>query len=138
MTIFPATVRRSIRAFTLSAAANLTRDLNFKGTISGNVYAHLLYIEDRLNGPMIIAVTESNNVYIGSASSRQLGPDGAASDLSDATPRIDHQAVEVLQTLKGVARLVPMRPAAATAAGSGAWRFQRLRSKLVSRSQHGR
>jgi len=26
-------------AFTLSAAANLTRDLSFKGTISGNVYA---------------------------------------------------------------------------------------------------
>ena len=26
-------------AFTLSAATNLTRDLNFDGTISGNVYA---------------------------------------------------------------------------------------------------
>src|SRR5438034_7904752 len=50
-------------AFT-SAAANLTRDLNFDGTISGNVYAQPLYIE---NGPggaaMIIVVTESNNVY---------------------------------------------------------------------------
>src|SRR5215471_8022669 len=50
-------------AFTLSAAANLTRDLNFDGAISGNVYAQPLYIEGGPNGPMIIAVTESNNVY---------------------------------------------------------------------------
>jgi PQQ enzyme-like repeat protein len=50
-------------AFTLSAAPNLTRDLNFDGTISGNVYAQPLYIEGGPNGPMIIAVTESNNVY---------------------------------------------------------------------------
>ena len=50
-------------AFTPSAAANLTRDLNFDGTISGNVYAQPLYIEGGKNGPMIIAVTESNNVY---------------------------------------------------------------------------
>src|SRR5215469_15854508 len=50
-------------AFTLSAAANLTRDLNFDGTISGNVYAQPLYIEGGPHGPMIIAVTESNNVY---------------------------------------------------------------------------
>src|SRR6266481_3153332 len=49
--------------FTPSAAANLTRDLNFDGTISGNVYAQPLYIEGGPNGPMIIAVTESNNVY---------------------------------------------------------------------------
>ena len=34
-------------AFTPSAAANLTRDLNFDGTISGNVYAQPLYIEGR-------------------------------------------------------------------------------------------
>src|SRR6266446_7255442 len=51
-------------AFTQTAAANLTRDLNFNGTISGNVYAQPLYIE---NGPggaaMVIAVTQSNNVY---------------------------------------------------------------------------
>jgi hypothetical protein len=32
-------------AFTPSAAANLTRDLGFNGTISGNVYAQPLYIE---------------------------------------------------------------------------------------------
>jgi hypothetical protein len=50
-------------AFTPSAAANLTRDLNFSGTISGNVYAQPLYIEGGPNGPVIIAVTESNNVY---------------------------------------------------------------------------
>src|SRR5438876_3479572 len=50
-------------AFTPSAAANLTRDLNFNGTISGNVYAQPLYIEGGPKGPMVIAVTESNNVY---------------------------------------------------------------------------
>ena len=49
--------------FTLSAAANLTRDPDFDGTISGNVYAQPLYIEGGPSGPMIIAVTESNNVY---------------------------------------------------------------------------
>src|SRR5216110_1983039 len=51
-------------AFTPSAAANLVRDLNFDGTIVGNVYAQPLYIDDGPNGrPTIIAVTESNNVY---------------------------------------------------------------------------
>jgi hypothetical protein len=50
-------------AFTPSAAAGLARDLNFNGTISGNVYAQPLYIEGGPSGPMIIAVTESNNVY---------------------------------------------------------------------------
>src|ERR1051325_239790 len=50
-------------AFTRSPAANLTRDLGFNGTISGNVYAQPLYIEGGPNGPMIIAVTESNSVY---------------------------------------------------------------------------
>src|SRR4029077_547147 len=50
-------------AFTPSAAANLTRDLGFDGTISGNVYAQPLYIEGGPNGPMVIAVTESNNIY---------------------------------------------------------------------------
>ena len=50
-------------AFRSSAAANLTRDLDFDGTISGNVYAQPLYIEGGPSGPMIIAVTESNNVY---------------------------------------------------------------------------
>src|SRR5438552_9757913 len=50
-------------AFTPSAAAGLMRDLNFNGTISGNVYGQPLYVEGGLNGPMIIVVTESNNVY---------------------------------------------------------------------------
>ena len=57
-------------AFTLilgsrrAAAANLTRDLNFDGTIVGDVYAQPLYIEGGPSGrPTIIAVTESNNVY---------------------------------------------------------------------------
>src|SRR5215468_5776690 len=51
------------RAFTSFAAPDLTRDLEFDGTISGNVYAQPLYIEGGPSGPMIIAVTESNNVY---------------------------------------------------------------------------
>ena len=51
-------------AFTLAAAANVTRDLSFNGTIVGNVYAQPLYIEDGPGGAaMVIAVTESNNVY---------------------------------------------------------------------------
>src|SRR5207302_1394004 len=68
-------------AFTPSAAANVTRDLNFNGTMSGNVYAQHLYIE---NGPggaaMIIVVTESNNIYALNAISgaviwqRNVGP----------------------------------------------------------------
>jgi PQQ enzyme repeat len=49
--------------FTQAAAANLTRDLSFDGTIVGNVYAQPLYIDLSPNGPMVIAVTESNNVY---------------------------------------------------------------------------
>ena len=50
-------------AFTPGNAANLTRDLNFNGTISGNVHAQPLYIEGGPNGPMVIVVTASNNVY---------------------------------------------------------------------------
>ena len=68
-------------AFTLSAAANVARDLNFNGTISGNVYAQPLYVE---NGPggasMVIVATESNNVYALNATTgaviwqRNVGP----------------------------------------------------------------
>jgi outer membrane protein assembly factor BamB len=67
-------------AFSPAAAAGLTRDLNFNGTISGNVYAQPLYIEGGPSGPMIIAVTESNNVYALNATTgtviwqRNLGP----------------------------------------------------------------
>ncbi|MFL6597884.1 MAG: hypothetical protein ACJ8KF_07985 [Chthoniobacterales bacterium] len=50
-------------AFTLVNAANLVRDLNFDGTIVGNVHAQPLYIEGGPNGPMIIVVTASNNIY---------------------------------------------------------------------------
>src|SRR5262252_6425930 len=51
-------------AFTQSAATDLTRDLNFDGTIAGNVYAQPLYIEGGPSGKaMIIVATESNNVY---------------------------------------------------------------------------
>jgi len=51
-------------AFTQPAAASLTRDLNFDGTIVGDVYAQPLYIDNGPGGrPTIIAVTESNNVY---------------------------------------------------------------------------
>jgi outer membrane protein assembly factor BamB len=51
-------------AFTQAAAAGLKRDLAFSGTISGNVYAQPLYLEGGPGGrAMIVAVTESNNVY---------------------------------------------------------------------------
>src|SRR5215813_6996710 len=50
-------------ALTQSAAANLVRDLNFDGTIVGNVLAQPLYIEGGPNGPMVIVTTEANNVY---------------------------------------------------------------------------
>jgi hypothetical protein len=75
-------------AFTPSAAANLTRDLNFDGTISGNVYAQPLYIEDGPGGrAMVIAVTESNNVCALDAVDgsviweRNVGPAVSADDL---------------------------------------------------------
>src|SRR6201982_1635704 len=74
-------------SFTPSASANLTRDLNFDGTPSGNVYAQPLYIEGGPNGPMIIAVTESNNVYALNATTGtviwqvNLGPPVPLSDL---------------------------------------------------------
>ena len=52
------------RLFTQSAAANLARDLRFNGTITGNIYAQPLYIEDRTSGrTMVIVATESNDVY---------------------------------------------------------------------------
>ena len=75
-------------AFTPSAAAQLTRDLNFDGTIAGNVYAQPLYIEGGPNGPMVIAVTESNNIYALSADTGtviwqvNLGPSVPLSQLS--------------------------------------------------------
>ena len=50
-------------AFTPGNAANLVRDLDFNGTIVGNVHAQPLYVEGGPNGAMIIVVTASNNVY---------------------------------------------------------------------------
>jgi hypothetical protein len=50
-------------AFTPGNAPNLARDMGFNGTISGNVHAQPLYIEGGPNGPMVIVVTASNNVY---------------------------------------------------------------------------
>src|SRR5215475_998997 len=51
-------------AFTPANAAGLKRDTNFNGTIAGNVYAQPLYIEGGPGGrAVVIAVTESNNVY---------------------------------------------------------------------------
>ena len=50
--------------FTQSNAAGLTRDLGFDGTISGNVYAQPLYVDDGPGGvATVIAATESNKVY---------------------------------------------------------------------------
>src|SRR6266487_2261086 len=75
-------------AFTQSAAANLTRDLNFDGTIAGVVFAQPLYIEGGPSGPMIIVVTESNNVYALDAVNgtiiwqRNVGAPVPAADLS--------------------------------------------------------
>src|SRR4029077_14446782 len=81
-------------AFTPGAAANLTRDLNFDGTISGVVYAQPLYIE---GGPcgraMVIAVTLLNNVYALDAldgsiiGERNVGPPVSAADLCN--PKFD-------------------------------------------------
>jgi hypothetical protein len=50
-------------AFTPGNASNLVRDLDFDGTISGNVHAQPLYIEGGANGPMVIVATASNNIY---------------------------------------------------------------------------
>lgn len=50
-------------AFTPTNAANLVRDTGFNGAVVGNVHAQPLYIEGGANGPMVIVVTASNNVY---------------------------------------------------------------------------
>src|SRR5207237_10709835 len=45
-------------------AAGLKRDLDFDGTIAGDVYAQPLYVENGPNGKaLVIVATESNNVY---------------------------------------------------------------------------
>src|SRR6266508_228032 len=50
-------------AFTPGNAANLVRDTSFDGTVVGNVHAQPLYIEGGPNGPTVIVVTASKNVY---------------------------------------------------------------------------
>src|SRR5947208_14584198 len=50
-----------IAAACTPAAANLTCDLNFNATTSGNNYADHLHIKDGPSGPMIINVTKANN-----------------------------------------------------------------------------
>ena len=60
-------------AFTTNAAANLKRDTNFNGAISGSVTAQPLYIEGGPGGrALVIAVTESNNVYALDAGTGQV------------------------------------------------------------------
>jgi hypothetical protein len=59
--------------FLQAAAVNLKRDTSFIGTISGNVYAQPLYIEDGPGGrAMVIVATESNNVYALDASNGSI------------------------------------------------------------------
>src|SRR4029077_3015300 len=81
-------------AFTQSAAANLIRDLNFDGTIVGNVLAQPLYIEGGPGGrAMVIVVTLSNNVYALDALDgsviweHNVGPPVSAADLCN--PKFD-------------------------------------------------
>jgi hypothetical protein len=51
-------------ALTRDAVTSLKRDISFSGVVSGNVYAQPLYIEGGPGGrAMVIAVTESDNVY---------------------------------------------------------------------------
>ena len=51
-------------AFVPALASGLKRDSKFSGTITGNVYAQPLYIEDGPDGKaMVIVATEANNVY---------------------------------------------------------------------------
>jgi hypothetical protein len=85
-------------AFTPSAAANLTRDLTFDGTIEGSVFAQPLYIESGPKGPMVIAVTESNNVYALDAVDgsiiwwRNVGPPVPLADL-ECPPKFDPMGI---------------------------------------------
>jgi PQQ enzyme-like repeat protein len=85
--------------FTQSAAANLTRDMNFDGAIDGDVYAQPLYIGNGPGGrPTIIAVTESNNVYALDAVDgsiiweRNVGPPVPLADL-ECPPKLDPMGI---------------------------------------------
>src|SRR3954468_9571149 len=84
-------------AFTLANAANVTRDTNFSGVISGNVYAQPLYVE---NGPggqaMVIVGTESNNIYALNATNgsviwqRNVGTPGTGLPCGNVVPEGIH------------------------------------------------
>jgi hypothetical protein len=84
-------------AFTQAAAAGLTRDLNFSGVISGNVYGQPLYVE---NGPggvaMVIVGTESNNIYALNATDgtviwqRNMGTPGTGLPCGNVVPEGIH------------------------------------------------
>src|SRR4029077_3517545 len=86
-------------AFTQSAAADLTRDLNFNGTIEGDVYAQPLYIEGGPDGrEKVIVATESNNVYALDAVDgtiiwwRNVGPPVPLADL-ECPPKFDPMGI---------------------------------------------
>ena len=87
-------------AFTNTNAATMARDTAFDGTIVGNVYAQPLYVEGGPNGPLVIAVTQSNNVYAINATTgaivwqRNVGtPSGSMGNISPvgitSTPVVD-------------------------------------------------
>lgn len=87
-------------AFTNANAATLVRDTAFDGAIVGNVYAQPLYVEGGPNGPVVIAVTQSNNVYALNATTgaivwqRNVGtPSGGMGNISPvgitSTPVVD-------------------------------------------------
>src|SRR4051812_32631745 len=84
-------------AFTLANAANVTRDTNFSGIISGNVYGQPLYVEDGPGGQeMVIVGTESNNIYALNATTgaviwqRNVGTPGTGLPCGNVVPEGIH------------------------------------------------
>lgn len=75
-------------AFTPSAAANLKRDTNFNGAITGGVYAQPLYIEGGPGGrALVIVVTESNNVYaLDAATGSMIWHDNVGTPVTSGLP----------------------------------------------------
>jgi hypothetical protein len=74
-------------ALTQPAAANLPREMNSDGTIVDNVYAQPLYIEGGPSGPIVIAVTESNNVSALNASPSSYQQRVSPSEILTTTAR---------------------------------------------------
>jgi outer membrane protein assembly factor BamB len=81
-------------AFTAANPANLTRELNFDGTIVGSVYAQPLYVEDGPGGgAMVIAVTESNNVYaLDATTGNIIWERNGHAGLQDGSPLWQHRS----------------------------------------------